>query len=224
MEKRSKKTLARTLRWGTACAKLGLIATLFFPAILLARHLWQPELPRQTTRVTQRPQSRELVKIYSIVKSRRPDIRDGEAWKISETILGESSGYGLDPMLVSALIDVESKFQFALVSPAGARGIMQILPDVGQALAEEIGVGRNSGFSAFRPEHLDNPIFNIKLGVYYLYDLTKSFRSLNLALVAYNTGPTEIRNCLENNIGFSEDYANAVLAVYQRFKARQPIF
>ena len=76
------------------------------------------------------------MRIYSIVRSHRPDITEAEAWDLSEVILDESSGYGLDPMLVLAVIDVESKFQYGTVSPAGARGIMQILPDVAQSRAE----------------------------------------------------------------------------------------
>jgi soluble lytic murein transglycosylase-like protein len=60
------------------------------------------------------------------------------------------------------------------------------------------------------------------LGVYYLHDLTKQFRSLNLALLAYNAGPGEIQNRLENNIAFSEEYATLVLDAYQSFKKSKP--
>jgi soluble lytic murein transglycosylase len=121
-------------------------------------------------------------------------------------------------MLVLAIIDVESKFQFACVSPAGARGMMQILPDVAKAVAEEMGPEKYFGAGQFQPEHLDNPLLNIKLGLYYLHHLKKNFHSLNLALVAYNAGPTEIRNCLENNTEISEEYASTVLAAYHKYK------
>lgn len=221
MEKR-KPTLARTLSC-TAAAKLCLVAILLVPAILLAKHFRRPQPAYEWTQAHQKPYSKDLVKIYSIVQSHRPDLGDAETWTISETIWVESSAYGLDPLLVVALIDIESKFQSGAVSPAGARGIMQILPDVGKALAQQIGLQTNSRSPSFKPEHLDNPIFNIKLGVYYLQDLKKSFRSLNLALVAYNIGPTEIRNRLENKIGFSDEYATQVLAAYQNYKKAKPI-
>jgi soluble lytic murein transglycosylase-like protein len=222
MKKRQKKTLPRTLKWARAWVKPVLIAMLFLPGILLVEGLAGPDPATEMAQVAQTPRPRELVKVYSIVKSNRPDIRDAEAWKISETIFGESSGYGLDPMLVLALIDVESKFQYASISPSGARGIMQILPDVGKALAEESGLEPGASSHKFRPERLDDPVFNIKLGVYYLHDLKKSFRSLNLALIAYNLGPTEIRNRLENNLEYSEDYATTVLTAFRKYKTAKP--
>lgn len=95
---------------------------------------------------------------------------------------------------------------------------MQIMPDVAEALAREIGLAQNPLAKGFEPEHLDDPVFNIKLGVYYLNDLRKNFPHLKLALSAYNRGPTKIRNNLENNISFSDHYAVAVLDAYERFK------
>ena len=225
MEKRHKKTLARTLRWGATWAKLTLIGTLFIPGFFAVNHL-PPDAkrpaPEPVIGQTAKPRPKELVKIYSIVKSNRPDISDDEAWKVSDVILAESSKHDLDPLLVLAVIEVESGFRYTAVSPMGARGIMQIMPEVGKALARQIGVEEISKSSGFRPEHLDDPIFNIKLGVYYLFDLNRSFRNLNLALIAYNIGPTEIQNRLDNNIEFPDDFASLVLAVYQKYtNARQ---
>jgi len=172
--------------------------------------------------VVQKPPPKELLKIYSIVRSHRPDIAEEEAWELSEVILAESSGYGLDPMLVLAVIDVESKFQYGAVSPAGARGIMQILPYVAQSLAGKIGLHQLSHAKSFRPEFLDDPVLNIKLGVYYLHDLKKSFRNLTHALTAYNMGPTETKNRLDNDIEIPEEYSTLVLAAYHQYKNQKP--
>jgi soluble lytic murein transglycosylase-like protein len=172
--------------------------------------------------VVQKPPPKELIKIYSIVRSHRPDIAEEEAWEISEVILSESLGYGLDPMLVLAVIDVESKFQYGAVSPAGARGIMQILPYVAKSLAERIGLHQLSHAKSFRPEFLDDPVLNIKLGVYYLHDLKKSFRNLTHALTAYNMGPTETKNRLDNDIEIPEEYSTLVLAAYRQYKNQKP--
>jgi len=169
--------------------------------------------------VAQKPPPRELMRIYSIVRSHRPDITEAEAWEISEVILEESSGYGLDPMLVLAVIDVESKFQYGAVSPAGARGIMQILPYVAQSLVQKIGLHQLSHSKSFRPEFLDDPVLNIKLGVYYLHDLKKNFRNLTHALTAYNMGPTETKNRLENDLEIPEEYSTLVLAAYRQYKS-----
>jgi soluble lytic murein transglycosylase len=224
MEKRHKKTGARTLSCLTSCAQLVLVGTLFIPVFLALEYLPSDSQP---ARLIPKPRPKELVSIYFIVRANRPDINDGEAWKLSEVILEESSAYGLDPMLVLAVIDVESKFQYAAVSPAGARGIMQILPTVAKTLLHETGLLPPSTSNPFRPESLDDPILNIKLGVYYLQDLRKSFPNLNHALTAYNQGPTATKNRLENDVEISDEYAATVLAAYRQYKnekAKLPIF
>jgi|GraSoiStandDraft_41_1057321.scaffolds.fasta_scaffold177793_3 soluble lytic murein transglycosylase len=232
MEKRHKTTLARTLILTIVWTKLALVGALFIPFLVTM----EPRPQRETVAespilvpvpVAQKPPPRELIRIYSIVRSHRPDITEAEAWEISEVILEESSGYGLDPMLVLAVIDVESKFQYGAVSPAGARGIMQILPYVAKSLVQKIGLHQLSHSKSFRPEFLDDPVINIKLGVYYLHDLKKSFRNLTHALTAYNMGPTETKNRLENDIEIPEEYSTLVLAAYRQYKSgktKQSIF
>ena len=226
MDKRHKKTLGRTLRCRSACLKVALTAVLFVPGLLtitFLSHKAKKPGPAHEARAAKTP--KDLVKIYSIVKSHRPDVSDGEAWKVAEVILEQSSTHSFDPMLVVAMIQVESGFQYAAISPAGARGIMQLLPDVAKALLEKISPGHDPTSRPFTPESLDDPVLNIKLGVYYLHDLRKSFRNLNLALNAYNLGPTEIRNRLENKIELSEEYSTAVLTAYQNYKnAKPPLF
>jgi len=209
-------TIPRTLRCGTACAKVTLIAALFIPGYLTLQQLSRPAKGPRIEAA--KPKPKELVKIYSIVRAHRPDISDAETWSVSEVILEQSAKHSFDPMLVLAMIRVESGFQYTAVSPSGARGIMQILPDVAKALLEEISPAQDVKSRQFKPEYLDDPILNIKLGVYYLHDLKKSFRNLNLALIENDTGTTEIRNRLENKIELSGEYITAVLNAYQDYK------
>jgi soluble lytic murein transglycosylase len=174
---------------------------------------------RTLAHAIERPRPRELVKIFSIVQANRPDLLEKEAWDLAEVILAESSKYKLDPILILAVIDVESKFQFGAVSPAGARGIMQIMPSTGKFLVESVRpLAKEIKVEQFMPEHLDDPIVNIKLGTYYLHDLRTSFRNVNNALIAYNLGPTELRIRMENQIEYNGEYANAVFTAYQKFK------
>ena len=231
MEKRNKNTLARTLKRSAPCAQMALIATLFVPSLLSIKNFSRSEFSTPTRAAdgiqtaplaALLPIPRDLVKIYAIVKENRPDIGDGEVWEMADVIRQECLKHNLDPILVLALIQVESGFQFKVVSPMGARGIMQIMPDVAQGLVQQSGLRPHSDAVRFRPEFLDDPLFSIKLGVYYLHDLKKSFRDVSTALVAYNLGPTEVRNRLDNNRQFSDEYATTVLSTYQRFKKTQP--
>jgi soluble lytic murein transglycosylase-like protein len=221
MEKRLKKALALTLDWAVGfCAKIGFIAVLFIPPLVALKYV-APQPAKSGVQIAQRvdkPQPRELVTIYSIVKSHRPGIADKEAWKVSTAILDESARRNLDPMLVLAVIKVESGFRNQAVSPVGARGIMQIMPETGKYLSEELL--RVDGFEtrAFMPHHLDDPVINIKLGVYYLDGLKRQFRNLSLALLAYNLGPGEMQNRIENNIHFSQEYAAVVLDAYRQYR------
>ncbi len=147
-------------------------------------------------------------------------MKDTTAWEIGETILRESLKYSLDPLLVLAVIKVESGFRLAAVSTKGARGLMQIRPFVGFALAQvpELELGPDS--KSLNAESLNDPVLNIRLGVYYLSDLQKSFRNTKLALTAYNWGPTEIRNRLDGDEPIPSEYANKVLSTYRAYRKR----
>ncbi len=85
--------------------------------------------------------------------------------------------HGVDPKLVEAVIAVESNYDPTAVSPAGAQGLMQIMP----------GTQRDLGVSA--PFDADA---NVEGGVRYLKSLMDRFGELPLALAAYNAGPERV--------------------------------
>ena len=224
MEAPNKITQTRILSCSSLCAKLVLPVVLCMPA-LTALH-WFSDSAKIAGNVriresAEKPRPKDLVKVYNIVKSHRTDIADSEAWRVSEVIIEESRKHNLDAMLVLALIEIESRFQASTISPVGARGMMQIMPETGRFLMDS--VGREIGIHpiAFRPESLDDPITNIRMGVYYLQGLRKQFRNLNLALIAYNSGPADLQNRLENNQEISQDFATLVSQAYTRYTNRK---
>lgn len=154
----------------------------------------------------------ELLKIYSILKSQRTNLSDGSTWVISDAILEESKKYSIDPALILAVISVESSFRNDAVSSKGARGLMQIRPFVASSLAREVNLATWEG-----EDSLYDPSLNIKLGVFYLSYLKKSFRDLRLALAAYNWGPTKIRNIMADEGSVPVEYAAKVLSTYDDF-------
>jgi len=92
--------------------------------------------------------------------------------------------------LIFGVIWVESRFNPEAVSPVGAKGLMQLMPKTADYLAECIGWG--GSHDAFDPE------FNIAAGSYYIARLIKQFDGdVDLALAAYNAGPTKIRRWMK---------------------------
>ncbi len=89
------------------------------------------------------------------------------------SVLRAAERHAVDPSLVFAIIASESKGDPEALSPSGAIGLMQLMPDTG----EELGV------DPWDPEE------NIEGGVRYLSTLLDQFKSVDLTLVAYNAGP-----------------------------------
>ena len=92
---------------------------------------------------------------------------------------------GLDPYLVAGLIRQESAFAPAIVSPAGAIGLMQVMPATGRQLAQ------GAGLRGFRRETLETPELSLHLGTRFLAELLRRYGGdIPLVLSAYNAGPT----------------------------------
>lgn len=107
-----------------------------------------------------------------------------ERKRLAKVLINECNQFDVDPFLVLALIQVESSFLIKAISPVGARGLMQIVPETARYQAEKLGMAWSG------PEELDDPNINIHLGVAYLSDLLRIYRGNQaLALTAYNCGP-----------------------------------
>jgi len=99
----------------------------------------------------------------------------------------ESRRNNLDPFLVAGLIRQESGFHPSARSPAGAMGLMQIMPGTGTSLARELGIG------SFRTERLMEPELNVRMGTRYLATMLGRYGGRTTdALAAYNAGPTRM--------------------------------
>jgi hypothetical protein len=104
------------------------------------------------------------------------DVRDTsvlQSTPYGEIISALSEAHGVDPLLVRALIQVESNYQPRARSSKGAMGLMQIMP----AIARE-----------YRVRNPYDPKTNIEVGVKRLKDLLDRLGAVDLALAAYNAG------------------------------------
>ncbi len=102
-----------------------------------------------------------------------------------EIVTREAAEWGLDPIMLAALIRQESAFEADIVSHAGAVGLMQVMPTTGKGLA------RTHGPAPFDEANLTAPEVNLHLGAAFFVDMSARYDGdLPLVLSAYNAGPT----------------------------------
>ncbi|HBW46594.1 TPA: lytic transglycosylase [bacterium] len=108
---------------------------------------------------------------------------------------------GVDPLLLTAVAYTESKFRASAVSPSGAIGIMQLMPQTAFHIAAKNGINLKDTSDLFIPE------MNIQISAYYLKSLITDFHDTKLAIAAYNGGPSSIREWLKGEKGSDSDIA-----------------
>lgn len=112
----------------------------------------------------------------------------GELYPVYPT----SIGGGLDPAIVLALIRQESGFYPRAVSPSGARGLMQLMPDTARMVAGNLALRYSMGLLTA------DPAYNLRLGQAYLRHLQDRFGGSDpLTLAAYNAGPTKVTRWID---------------------------
>lgn len=111
------------------------------------------------------------------------------AWPagFAEALGREAEAHRLDVFYLLALVRQESLFRSHVVSPADARGLMQIIPPTGREIAEA------TGWEAFDEAVLFDPAVNLHFGSRYLADQLARFGGFWPAVLsAYNAGPPAV--------------------------------
>ena len=109
-----------------------------------------------------------------------------------EIVLAMADEYDVDPYLVFAIIRAESNFQTKAQSSVGARGLMQIMPETAEWIAVQMKM------SDFQAEDLHQPEVNIRMGCWYLHNLSTEFKgSIPLEVAAYNAGRGKVKQWIK---------------------------
>lgn len=133
------------------------------------------------------------------LRRKKPNRENIEAWI---NVLAPS--YGLDPNLLFAVVEVESRFNPRASSPKNAQGLMQLLPKTA---------------SRFKVKDIWDPIENLKGGMAYLRWLLDYYKGdINLSLAAYNAG----EDAVERYGGIppyqeTRDYVRSVNRIYNKY-------
>jgi hypothetical protein len=108
-----------------------------------------------------------------------PTVAPVRPLSLEEIVTSASNRYGIDPDIVLSLIRAESAFDPKAVSPKGAQGLMQLMPQT----ATYLGVENPMDAAA-----------NVEGGTRYLSELLALYKQdLTKALAAYNAGPARIQ-------------------------------
>ncbi len=132
--------------------------------------------------------------------------------RYEQIVVGHAGNYELEPQLVAAVIYQESKFDADAVSASGAVGLMQLLPETGQGIADRTG-GNN-----WTPRDLHNPELNVRYGSWYLRHLLDKYGDERLALAAYNAGQANVDRWREEGVGIQFDETRHYVDGVQRLK------
>lgn len=133
----------------------------------------------------------------------------------------------VDIFFIFAVMRQESIFTPTIVSPVGARGLMQFMPATGKVVAKDDGI------KGFHEDMLYNPVMAIRLGNRYLGDLLLDFGGDPVyALANYNAGPVPTKRWLKDHEGLpldtrveeisyweTRDYVKKVMGNYWTYQA-----
>ncbi|WP_404470960.1 transglycosylase SLT domain-containing protein [Vreelandella venusta] len=102
---------------------------------------------------------------------------------------------GVDPYLLMAITRRESAYNPVALSPAGARGLMQLMPGTASQVSRQLGLNDPGPYGVLEPE------LNIRLGSTYLRDKIERYQGNRLAAAAaYNAGPGRVDQWLGNGV------------------------
>jgi soluble lytic murein transglycosylase-like protein len=201
--------------WWPMARQLGLIALLFLAAFelgarsvdassgLTGRLQTHDRLHSVTARL-ESAQGRLAIQTLELERLRRAheaSARYGIGADLALTIEEIALSEGIDPKLAFDLVRVESEFNQRAVSPVGALGYTQLMPETAKLLVP--GITREGIFDRET---------NLRLGFRFLRSLINHYHGdIRLALLAYNRGPARVDDLLAQGIDPGNGYTRLVL-------------
>lgn len=173
------------------------------------RHQAMQAAHREEMQLEQRMQSPVLDKFRNAFASM------GHKAELGDLAINLAGDIGLDPLVLYALIDVESGFDCGMIfpDPNGTRdyGCMQLNDSSWPGMAHSLGL---AGADPLNPEQ------NLRMGTWYLSMLHRQFGTWEATLTAYNMGEYGLARIQRVSGGSSSTYSRAVLGEAERLHAR----
>lgn len=128
----------------------------------------------------------ERISLWSYLEGNAVVLPPRDRKRLASLLHRESRRYAIEWRLLVAIVETESNFRPSAESRRGALGLMQLRPSTAAEVAGTIGLPYGG------PAELYDIEVNIRLGTAYLHLLRRRFGTLDLALQAYNIGPTRL--------------------------------
>ena len=145
----------------------------------------------------------------------------------SEYVTRYSQEYNVDENLIYALIKAESNFEVEAVSNREAKGLMQLMYSTAKEVAIQNGI-------QLTEENILEPDININIGTKYISTLLEKYKSVEVALAAYNAGSGNVDKWIDNgtikadgsdieNIPFKEtnNYVRKIMRDYKIYSENE---
>lgn len=136
--------------------------------------------------------------------------------RLSEVLWTQSRTYGFDPLLIVAVMHVESRSnpaargRFLSGTESGALGLMQLKLGTAQVMARSLGLSIRSEADLMKPE------VNLMIGSYYLLRQIVRYGNVSKGLMAYNIGPYALESRLRRGERLPLGYSRKILVEYHR--------
>jgi len=146
--------------------------------------------------------------IDAVLERRAPSLGTRARAAVAAQVASASDAHGLDPLVVLSVIAQESRFDPRARGVRASLGLMQLQPFVARAVARRHGIPWEGEST------LLDPATNVAIGTAYLGEILRKFGDLELALAAYNMGPTRLRRMLARGGAPKGEYLGRILTHY----------
>jgi len=146
------------------------------------------------------------------LRERAEHLGSAERREIARGLIRAERKTGVDAFLLLALMEEESHFKQRARSRRGALGLLQVLPETGREVAQRNRISWKGEASLFLPS------VNIFIGAAYLAELREQFDDWDVALTAYNHGPTKARELARRGRKPSSRFAARVLRRFESLR------
>jgi soluble lytic murein transglycosylase-like protein len=147
-----------------------------------------------------------VVRLREVLEDNKVRLSRASVEEMATRVDQVSRKYGVSPDMIFAVIQTESSFDPLAVSDKGAVGLMQLLPSTAREVAQELNIHWTDD------SILWDPLTNIEMGTYYLRTLIGRFNSVEVALAAYNQGPSRIAALQATNAALPLAYPGRVMS------------